>query len=50
MFLIAHRLRTATSCQIPEHAKLREQRIQDALVEPHWTKPPALVLEDWNQR
>ena len=34
---------------VTEHANLREQWFQDALVEPPWTKPPALVPEDWNQ-
>lgn len=32
---------------ITEHANLREQWFQDALVEKPWTKPPALVPEDW---
>ena len=34
---------------ITEHANLREQWFQDALVEPPWTKPPALVPENWEQ-
>lgn len=34
---------------ITEHANLREQWFQDALVEEPWTKPPALVPEDWPQ-
>lgn len=34
---------------VTEHANLREQWFQDALVELPWTKPPALVPEDWNQ-
>jgi hypothetical protein len=34
---------------VTEHANLREQWFQDALVEPPWTKPPALVPEDWTQ-
>lgn len=34
---------------VTEHANLREQWFQDSLVEPPWTKPPALVPEDWNQ-
>ena len=34
---------------VTEHANLREQWFQDALVEQPWTKPPALVPEDWNQ-
>jgi hypothetical protein len=32
---------------VTEHANLREQWFQDALVEQPWTKPPALVPEDW---
>lgn len=32
---------------VTEHANLREQWFQDSLVEPPWTKPPALVPEDW---
>ena len=32
---------------VTEHANLRNQWFQDALVEPPWTKPPALVPEDW---
>lgn len=35
---------------VTEHANLREQWFQDALVEQPWTKPPALVPEDWDQR
>jgi hypothetical protein len=34
---------------VTEHANLREQWFQDALVEQPWTKPPALVPEDWKQ-
>jgi hypothetical protein len=30
-----------------EHANLRDQWFQDALVEKPWTKPPALIPEDW---
>lgn len=33
---------------VTEHANLREQWFQEALVEQPWTKPPALVPEDWN--
>ncbi len=33
---------------VTEHANLREQWFQDALVELPWTKPPALVPEDWS--
>jgi hypothetical protein len=32
---------------VTEHANLREQWFQDALVEMPWTKPPALVPEEW---
>ncbi len=32
---------------VTEHANLREHWFQDALVEEPWTKPPALVPEDW---
>lgn len=32
---------------VTEHANLREQWFQDSLVEEPWTKPPALVPEDW---
>lgn len=31
-----------------EHANLRDQWFQEALVEPPWTKPPALVPENWS--
>jgi len=34
---------------VTEHANLREQWFQDALIEQPWTKPPALVPENWNQ-
>lgn len=34
---------------VTEHANLREQWFQDALVEDPWTKPPALVPEEWPQ-
>jgi len=34
---------------VTEHANLREQWFQDALLEPPWTKPPALVPEDWSE-
>lgn len=30
-----------------EHANLRDPWFQEALVERPWTKPPALVPEDW---
>ncbi len=32
---------------VTEHANLRDQWFQDSLVEQPWTKPPALVPEDW---
>lgn len=32
---------------ITEHANLRDEWFQDALVEQPWTKPPALVPENW---
>jgi hypothetical protein len=34
---------------VTEHANLREQWFQDALAEQPWTKPPALVPDDWPQ-
>lgn len=34
---------------VTEHANLRDQWFQDALVEQPWAKPPALVPEDWPQ-
>lgn len=35
---------------VTEHANLRDQWFQDALVEQPWTKPPALVPEDWQDQ
>lgn len=32
---------------VTEHANLRDEWFQEALVEQPWTKPPALVPEDW---
>ena len=32
---------------VTEHANLREQWFQDALLEEPWLKPPALVPDDW---
>lgn len=32
---------------VTEHANLRDQWFQDALVEMPWSKPPSLVPEDW---
>ena len=32
---------------VTEHANLREKWFQEALVEQPWTKPPALVPEEW---
>lgn len=34
---------------VTEHANLREQWFQSALVERPWTKPPSLVPEDWKE-
>lgn len=34
---------------VTEHANLRDKWFQDALVEDPWTKPLALVPEDWKQ-
>ena len=31
-----------------EHANLRDQWFQDSIVETPWTKPPALVPDDWS--
>ena len=33
---------------VTEHANLRDQWFQDALVEAPWAKPPALVPEGWS--
>ncbi|SHE52383.1 Protein of unknown function [Microbulbifer donghaiensis] len=33
---------------VTEHANLRDQWFQDALAEQPWTKPPALVPEEWS--
>lgn len=35
---------------VTEHANLNDQWFQDALVEEPWTKPPALVPEDWPKK
>ena len=35
---------------ITEHANLRDDWFQAALVEQPWTKPPALVPEDWPEQ
>lgn len=35
---------------VTEHANLREQWFQNALVEGPWIKPPALVPEDWKEQ
>lgn len=35
---------------VTEHANLRDQWFQDALVEKPWAKPPALVPEDWPEQ
>ncbi len=35
---------------VTEHANLRDQWFQEALVEQPWAKPPALVPEDWRDQ
>ena len=40
-------IRGDLSRRLTEHANLRDQWFQDALVEQPWTKPPALVPESW---
>ncbi len=35
---------------VTEHANLREQWFQEALIEPPWTRPPALVPENWQDQ
>lgn len=35
---------------VTEHANLRDEWFQDALVEQPWAKPPALVPEDWHDQ
>jgi hypothetical protein len=35
---------------VTEHANLRDHWFQEALVEQPWTKPPALVPEEWQSR
>lgn len=35
---------------VTEHANLRDQWFQEALVEQPWTKPPALVPEEWKDQ
>lgn len=35
---------------VTEHANLREQWFQEALIEQPWSKPPALVPEDWRDQ
>jgi hypothetical protein len=35
---------------VTEHANLRDQWFQEALVEQPWTKPPALVPEEWQDQ
>jgi len=32
---------------VTEHANLRDQWFQDSIVEVPWTKPPALVPDEW---
>ena len=51
LFKMLHRVaeREAPGLQIivSEHANLADEWFQDALVEAPWTKPPALVPEEW---
>jgi hypothetical protein len=51
LFLMLNRFATeeAPNFQIivTEHANLRDQWFQDSLVESPWTKPPALVPDNW---
>lgn len=35
---------------VTEHANLRDDWFQEALVETPWTKPPALVPDDWEEK
>ena len=35
---------------VTEHANLRDDWFQATLVEQPWTKPPALVPEDWPEQ
>lgn len=35
---------------VTEHANLRDQWFQETLVEQPWSKPPALVPEDWKEQ
>lgn len=35
---------------VTEHANLRDQWFQEALVEQPWSKPPALVPEEWKEQ
>lgn len=51
LFSLLHRFTTkdAPGFQIivTEHANLRENWFQDSLVEDPWSKPPALIPEEW---
>lgn len=35
---------------VAEHANLRDNWFQDAIVEEPWTKPPALIPTDWEEK
>lgn len=35
---------------VTEHANLHDEWFQDAIIEEPWTKPPALVPDDWEDR
>lgn len=54
LFSLLHRFaaKDAPGFQIivTEHANLRDAWFQDSIIETPWTKPPALVPEDWEER
>jgi len=51
LFEMLHRFATEESPHfqiiVTEHANLRDEWFQESIVEVPWTKPPALVPEDW---
>jgi hypothetical protein len=51
LFLMLHRFATTEvpgfQIIVTEHANLRDQWFQDSIVEVPWTKPPALVPDNW---
>ena len=51
LFAMLHRFATEESpgfqIIVTEHANLRDEWFQNSLVESPWTKPPALVPDDW---